>query len=61
MGKQNKENKSRLANKDMQEENILSNSSIHTTAEPDSKKVMNGVTYRKLKPEVKQTLEKVVY
>ena len=26
-----------------------------------SKKVLNGVTYRKLKPEVKTTLEKVVY
>ena len=29
--------------------------------EPASKKVVNGVTYRKLKPEVKVTLEKVVY
>ena len=27
----------------------------------ESKKLFEGITYRKLKPEVKQTLEKVVY
>ena len=30
-------------------------------AESPAKAVVNGVTYRKLKPEVKSTLEKIVY
>jgi len=59
----NKENKSQLANKlkstgdapldnppEVQNENQASN-----------KQRMGGLTYRKLKPEVKMTLEKVVY
>lgn len=34
---------------------------MNATNVQNSKKMVNGVTYRKLKPEVKLTLEKVVY
>jgi len=56
MAKKSKENKSTLANQ--VNDDILDNESVNTIA-PVAKKTTT--TYRKLKPEVKQTLEKVVY
>ena len=61
MGTKNKENKSKLANAspvnvEVEPEDNRSQMDIN-----ESKKLFEGVTYRKLKPEVKQTLEKVVY
>jgi|TARA_B110001450_G_scaffold223298_1_gene220340 hypothetical protein len=44
----------------MEESNQMSAKEIAQQENPAFKAV-NGVTYRKLKPEVKKTLEKVVY
>mgnify|MGYP002632052514 len=52
-GKENKNSQNQTINDD-----ILDNVTDHTIA-PEPKKI--GTTYRKLKPEVKTTLEKVVY
>lgn len=59
----NKENKSTLANQNTHElEPNESMSDMQNDSQLQPKKlVSNGLTYRKLKPEVKQTLEKVVY
>ena len=61
MGK-NKENKSKLANKSQDQDDLLDNKSEFNEEDiPAAKKLVQGITYRKLKPEVKLTLEKVVY
>jgi hypothetical protein len=58
----NKENKSKLANKSQEEDDFLDKKSEFNDEDiPASKKLIQGITYRKLKPEVKLTLEKVVY
>jgi len=61
MGKKKaKENKSQIANMSQDgRDELIDNTTEAINEEP--KKKLNGVTYRKLKPEVKQTLEKVVY
>ena len=55
-----KENINRLSNLD--ETDILDDSASQANAQQlPSQKVIGGITYRQLKPEVKQTLDKVVY
>ena len=39
----------------------INDSASNADNEPAAKKLVDGITYRKLKPEVKSTLEKVVY
>jgi centriolar protein POC1 len=56
----NKENNNRLSNLD--ETDILDDSASQAKPEQlPSQKVIGGITYKQLKPEVKQTLDKVVY
>lgn len=61
--KKSKENKSKLANKGSKPETPLDNlDSVSVQKEETAaKKLVQGVTYRQLRPEVKMTLEKIVY
>jgi|APSaa5957512535_1039671.scaffolds.fasta_scaffold315781_2 hypothetical protein len=64
MGK-NKENKSKNANRAKSPEESLNESKMSVKeqelAANPAFQAVNGITYRKLKPEVKKTIEKVVY
>lgn len=61
--KKNKENKSKLANKNSNPETPIDNlDSVSVQKEGTAaQKLVQGVTYRQLRPEVKMTLEKIVY
>ena len=39
----------------------INDSASNADNQPAAKKLVDGITFRKLKPEVKSTLEKVVY
>ena len=60
MGKKNKPNRG-LSPSAIDESNMMSASVIKNEDQNPSNLAVNGVTYRQLKPEVKATLEKIVY
>ena len=64
MGK-NKENKSKNANKQIEQADVPVDENFDSVSVAQSdnavKKLVQGITYRKLRPEVKLTLEKVIY